>query len=63
MVSASGAGDGLGYHMVLSAGLLGLDWRGAWRIWRRDHAQHTSPNSAHGEAAMAGALGVWQLGV
>jgi adenosylcobinamide-phosphate synthase len=35
--------------------------RSAFRIWRRDHANHASPNSAHTEAVCAGALGV-QLG-
>jgi len=34
---------------------------GAWKIWRRDHARHASPNSAQGESAVAGALGL-QLG-
>ncbi len=33
----------------------------AWRIWRRDHRCHKSPNSAHSETAAAGALGL-QLG-
>jgi adenosylcobinamide-phosphate synthase len=31
---------------------------GAVRVWRRDHANHDSPNAGHPEAAMAGALGV-----
>ncbi|MBR2683433.1 MAG: cobalamin biosynthesis protein CobD, partial [Atopobiaceae bacterium] len=44
--------------MCLTAPLVGLDGRDAWRIWRRDHARHASPNSAHPEAACAGALGV-----
>ena len=35
--------------------------RGAWRIVRRDHANHKSPNCAWSEAAAAGALGI-QLG-
>lgn len=49
--------------------LPGFDGRGAWRIWRRDRSCHKSPNSAHGEAACAGALGVelagpaWYFGV
>jgi adenosylcobinamide-phosphate synthase len=30
----------------------------AMRVWRRDHADHPSPNAGHCEAAMAGALGV-----
>jgi adenosylcobinamide-phosphate synthase len=47
--------------LILAAALARNDWKGAWRIWRRDHANHQSPNSAHPEAAVAGALGV-QLG-
>ncbi|MCK9247642.1 MAG: cobalamin biosynthesis protein [Solirubrobacteraceae bacterium] len=30
----------------------------AWRVWRRDHARHPSPNAGHVESAFAGALGV-----
>ncbi|MGN0261293.1 MAG: adenosylcobinamide-phosphate synthase CbiB [Eggerthellaceae bacterium] len=48
--------------MVVSAALLHLDAKGAWRIWRRDHSKHASPNSAHTEAATAGALGVQLAG-
>ena len=44
--------------MILAAPRCGLDGRGALRIWRRDRANHASPNSAHSEAACAGALGV-----
>jgi adenosylcobinamide-phosphate synthase len=43
---------------VLTARALRLDWRGAWRVWRRDGAKHKSPNAGRPEAAMAGALGV-----
>lgn len=38
-----------------------FDWRNSLRITARDRLKHESPNSAHGEAAVAGALGV-QLG-
>jgi len=38
--------------------LLGRDWRGAWRIWLRDHGRTESLNAGHPMAAMAGALGV-----
>jgi adenosylcobinamide-phosphate synthase len=44
--------------LVSAAWTLHLDWRGAWRIMRRDGAKHTSPNAGRPEAAMAGALGV-----
>ncbi len=44
--------------LVCAAWTLHLDWRGAWRIMRRDGAKHKSPNAGRSEAAMAGALGV-----
>lgn len=48
-----------GLFFVAAAWVLpGFDGKGAWRIWRRDHRCHTSPNAAQGEAACAGALGV-----
>lgn len=47
-----------GVLMCLAAPLAGLDGRGAWRVFRRDRLKHSSPNSAHTEAACAGALGV-----
>ena len=43
---------------IAAAGLVGQDMAGAFRVWRRDHRNHTSPNSAQCEAACAGALGV-----
>ncbi|HZE70776.1 MAG TPA: adenosylcobinamide-phosphate synthase CbiB [Pyrinomonadaceae bacterium] len=43
---------------VWAAWTLHLDWRGAWRIMRRDGAKHKSPNAGRPEGAMAGALGV-----
>lgn len=42
----------------LSALLLCLAGRGGWRILRRDHARHASPNAGWPEAAMAGVLRV-----
>lgn len=46
-----------GILMVLGAWVLpGLDGAHAWKIFLRDRKQHASPNSAHGEAACAGAL-------
>ena len=47
--------------MVCAAYLTGLDGRNAFRIVRRDHANHKSPNCAWREAAAAGAMHI-QLG-
>ena len=44
--------------MIPTAAALGLDWRGAWRILRRDRGNAASVNAGCPEAAMAGALGV-----
>jgi adenosylcobinamide-phosphate synthase len=44
--------------MIPTAAALGLDWRGAWHILRRDRKRAASPNAGCPEAAMAGALGV-----
>ena len=50
-----------GALMCAAAGLVGFNPKNAWRVFLRDRLNHTSPNSAHTEAACAGALGV-QLG-
>lgn len=47
--------------MCISAFLTGLDGRNAWRIVKRDHANHKSPNCAWSESAAAGAMHI-QLG-
>jgi adenosylcobinamide-phosphate synthase len=47
-----------GLLMIAAAALTGLDAANARRIYRRDRYRHASPNSGHGEAACAGALGV-----
>lgn len=48
-----------GCMMCFAAGILpGCSGQGAWRIFLRDRKKHKSPNSAHTEAACAGALGV-----
>ncbi len=47
-----------GFMFVAAAFLLGLDWRGAWRILRRDAAKHPSPNGGWTESTVAGALGI-----
>jgi len=60
--------------LIAAAGLLhffdpAVDGGRAFHIWRRDRRQHKSPNSAQGEAACAGALGIalagdaWYFGV
>lgn len=50
-----------GLLIVLASALLGYDYKNSFKIYKRDRFNHTSPNSAHPEAAIAGALGV-QLG-
>ncbi len=55
--------------MTAACFFTGLDGRNAWRIYKRDRWNHASPNSAHTEAVMAGALHVelagdtWYFGV
>jgi len=44
--------------VTVAAVVVRLDWRAAWVTGLRDRRLHSSPNSAHGEAAFAGALGV-----
>ena len=51
-----------GLLMCAMARFVGLDAAGAWRIFGRDCHKHASPNSAHTEAACAGALGVQLAG-
>ena len=43
---------------VAAAGLCGEHPRAALATWRRDGAQHPSPNAGRAEAAFAGALGI-----
>lgn len=47
--------------LMAAAACLGFDGKNAFRIFFRDRKNHASPNSAHTEAACAGALGL-QLG-
>ena len=52
----------IGGVVAIAAGALcGMDYRHAWRVFRRDRLNHKSPNSAHGESVFAGLLGI-QLG-
>ncbi len=48
--------------MIAGAGIVGMDMRGAFRIWRRDRRNHASPNSAQTESVCAGALQVQLAG-
>ena len=50
-----------GYFIVIASFVLGLDYKNSFKIYKRDKNNHSSPNSAHPEAAVAGALNV-QLG-
>ena len=51
-----------GALMCLAARPAGFDGKNAWRIFLRDRRQHKSPNSAHTEAAAAGALDIQLAG-
>ena len=44
--------------MLLSGGLMGLDFKNGLKIFKRDRYKHASPNSAQTESACAGLLGV-----
>jgi len=44
--------------MLAAGGLLGMDLKGGWRIFRRDRYNHASPNSAQTESVCAGLLGL-----
>lgn len=48
--------------MTLAVFFCGMDGKRAWRIFLRDRRNHASPNSAHTEAVMAGALGIQLAG-
>ncbi len=51
-----------GVLMCIAAKLCKLDSKNAWKIFKRDRLKHASPNSAHTEAACAGALDVQLAG-
>ena len=44
--------------MLLGEGLLGMDMKEGWRIYRRDRHNHASPNSAQTESVCAGLMGL-----
>ena len=47
-----------GILIVISAMILGYDYKNSLKIFIRDRKNHSSPNSGHAEAGVAGALGV-----
>jgi adenosylcobinamide-phosphate synthase len=47
-----------GILITFAAFLTGENGKQAWKVFCRDHRNHKSPNSACGEAAMAGALSI-----
>lgn len=47
-----------GFLIVAASFILKEDYKSSLKIYLRDRYNHTSPNSAHPEAAMAGALGL-----
>lgn len=51
-----------GILMILASFLCGFNGKKAWKIFLRDRKNHASPNSAHTEAVMAGALGIQLAG-
>lgn len=48
--------------VILAGAILKLDYKSAFRIWRRDGRNHPSPNSAQTESAYAGTLNVQLAG-
>ena len=47
-----------GILIVFASMILGYDYKNSLKIFLRDRKNHSSPNSAHSEASVAGALGV-----
>jgi len=50
------------YIMIAASFITGLDWKNAYRIYKRDRRNHSSPNSAKTESVCAGALNVQLAG-
>lgn len=48
--------------MIVVSGVLGMNTKQAWCIYKRDRYQHASPNSAQTEAVCAGALSIQLAG-
>lgn len=47
-----------GLFTIIVAFLFKMNWKNSFKIYNRDKSNHSSPNSAHPEAAVAGALGI-----
>ncbi len=47
-----------GVLIVPASFFLGLKWQNSFKIFKRDRLAHASPNAAHPEAAVAGALNI-----
>lgn len=50
------------YIMIGASSITGLDYKNAYRIYKRDKRNHSSPNSAKTESVCAGALNVQLAG-
>ncbi|MEG2915509.1 MAG: CobD/CbiB family cobalamin biosynthesis protein, partial [Oscillospiraceae bacterium] len=48
--------------MIIASFFIGLDWKNAFKIFKRDRYNHESPNSAQTEAVCAGALNIMLAG-
>lgn len=48
--------------IIIASFILRLDYKNAFKIYKRDRYNHASPNSAQTEAACAGALGIMLAG-
>lgn len=46
------------YLMILASMILGMDYKSAYKIYKRDRYNHLSPNSAQTESVCAGALNI-----
>ena len=50
------------YLMIVASFIANMNWKNAYKIYKRDRYNHSSPNSAHTEAVCAGALEVQLAG-
>ncbi|KIR01577.1 Adenosylcobinamide-phosphate synthase [Lachnospiraceae bacterium TWA4] len=50
------------FLMIFATIFVGMDTKNAWKMYFRDRYNHASPNSAHTEAVMAGALDIQLAG-